>query len=167
MNETDASVWVAVYRVVYVIFILLNLAVFGLFAFALVKLWGYRPKIHPERHAGNGRKITTLADAIVKERWAGVAKKYSSGRPDELKLAVIEADKIADDILKRLGLEGQHMADRLGRISPEELGTLNRLWRAHRLRNDLVHTPGFALTPEAAKGAIADYEAFLKEIGAL
>lgn len=34
----------------------------------------------------------------------------------------------------------------------------------HRMRNDLVHTPGFVLSLEDAKMALEGYEAFLKEL---
>jgi len=66
-----------------------------------------------------------------------------------------------------MGLAGEHMADRLGQIKEAEVRTLDRLWRAHRVRNDLVHSPGFSLSLFDAKRVIDDYEAFLKEVKVL
>ena len=137
------------------------LVVFILWLF--VKIWPFRPRIHPNH--GMPKKTFTLRDAILKDRWEDVMKKVATGKEDAMKLAIIEADKIVDDALKQMGLPGEHMADRMQELPAEEVRTLPRLWRAHRLRNNLVHTPGFLVTAEETRKAIADYEAFLKEVG--
>ncbi|MDP3975076.1 MAG: hypothetical protein Q8P88_02220, partial [Candidatus Jorgensenbacteria bacterium] len=82
-------------------------------------------------------------------------------------LAIIEADKLVDDALKTSGLQGEHMADRLEKLRVEDYPTLDRLWRAHRVRNELVHTPDFGINEGDAKDVLRVYEKFLKELGAL
>ena len=99
--------------------------------------------------------------------WEKVVKKFVSGTPEGITLAVIEADKIVDDALKNLGLDGEHMADRLGQLSEEEVKGLDALWRAHRLRNNLVHSPDFKVSIEDAERALDAFENFLKQIKAL
>ena len=64
-----------------------------------------------------------------------------------------------------MNLPGEHMADRLERLASRYLKSINKLWQAHRIRNDLVHTPGFVLNPVDAKGVLENYQDFLKEIG--
>jgi hypothetical protein len=61
-------------------------------------------------------------------------------------------------------IPGEHLADRLSNLDQDDIKSMNRVWRAHRLRNDLVHTPGFAVSPSDAQQAMDDYEAFLKEM---
>ena len=84
-----------------------------------------------------------------------------------MKLAIIDADGLVDDVLKQMGLPGEHFADRLARLTPEELKTFDKVWTAHRVRNDLVHTPGFALGLDEARRVMKSYEAFLIEIKAI
>lgn len=162
----DPSFWFPVYRVARAFFIALDAALFLGLVFAIFKGLPFRPKLAP--HTGGAVKRTfTLRDALVKERWAEITKKASAGSPDLLKLALIEADKLADDALKRMGLEGEHMADRLQQVRPEELRSLNALWAAHRLRNEFVHTPGYHASPEEIRKALQGYEAFLREVKVL
>ena len=113
------------------------------------------------------KKRSPLKDPKLRERWQAIIKKAGNSPPQSLTLAVIEADGFVDDVLKKMNLPGEHMADRMERLSRRELKTAERLWRAHRIRNDLVHTPGFVLSPADAKNVLGDYEAFLKEIGLL
>jgi hypothetical protein len=146
-------------------FLFLDALLVVLFFFAFAKSWKYRPKLHPNVRVAH--KGFTLRDEAMKRRWDAVKARAESGSGDSLRLAVIEADKLADDALKQLGLQGEHMADRLGKVSESQVHTLDRLWRAHRVRNDLVHSPGFSLSATDAKRVIGDYEAFLKEVKVL
>ena len=94
-------------------------------------------------------------------------RKSSSASPDSMRMAVIEADSLVNDVLKQFGMPGEHLADRLANLSPDEYKTLDAVWKAHRIRNDLVHTPGFFVGPEEALKLLKDYELFLKELEAV
>lgn len=113
------------------------------------------------------RKMLTLRDAVIRERWQTLIRKTNPQSAESLKLGIIEADKIADDVLKRLGFTGQHMADRIAQLDEDEFSSVKRLWNAHRFRNNIVHTPDFPIIPEKAQRVIQDYQAFLKEVGVL
>lgn len=147
------------------IFILLDIALFALLIYSLSQLFSYRPKFvyNPAKH----KRKRTLRSAIIEERWKEIVKRFDEGTLDAMKFAIIDADGLVDDILKQLGLPGEHFADRLARLTPDEMKSFPRIWRAHRVRNDLVHTPGFGVTPEEAKETLDGYEAFLKELEAI
>jgi glucuronate isomerase len=80
---------------------------------------------------------------------------------------VLEADALVDFFLKDVGYEGDHMADRLGKIRSEEVKTLEQVWKAHRVRNDIAHTPGYRLSEHQAQETLNAFRAFLIEMGAL
>ena len=147
------------------IFILITLALAGGFGYALYQAWHFHPQFQVEDD--KAKRIPTLRDAVMKERWHAIMTKFSLGTPDAIRVAIIEADALADTALKGMGIVGEHLADRLSNLDPRDVTTINRVWRAHRMRNDLVHTPGFALSPSDAELAMGDYEAFLKEIEVL
>jgi len=158
--------WNSVFNAARIVFIVLDIILLVAFFFVFIQAWKFRPELAP--YKVRQKKAFTVRDAVFKERWDFIMKKVAgAGSVDALKLGIIEADKLADDALKKLGLHGEHMADRLEHLSIEQVRTLDRLWRAHRLRNDLVHTPDFNLTPEIAARTLEDYRAFLKEIGVL
>ena len=157
--------WQALYAAFRSVFIFLDIALLGISLFAIWKILKLRPPKNPGRKAK--KKTLTLQTAVFIDRWNAVQRKIFIGSPESLRLGVIEADEVVDSVLKALGLAGEHMADRLAKVNPDTLQSLNRVWRAHRLRNDLAHTPGFSLSLEDAQAAIGDYESFLKEIGIL
>ncbi len=87
----------------------------------------------------------------------------SSGK---YKLAVIEADKLVDKAFKDRGLRGQTMGERL--VSAGEfLSDKEAVWRAHKLRNRLVHEMDVELNLVQTKKALAAFARALKDLGAL
>lgn len=159
---TSGVFWSGVYEVVRVVFIVVDIALFCALVYTIIHAWEYHPHLSPRRLSE--KRTFNLRNALLKERWQQILKRANMASPDALKLAVIDADKVVDDALRQLGFEGSTMAERLTNLSSDELKTLDRLWRAHRVRNSLVHTPGYQVQPEAAKEAIQNYEAFLKEV---
>jgi len=148
-------------------FIVLDVLLLFGFVWALAHAWKFRPNFDFKQTPGSEKKIGTLRARITQERWQAIVKKFALGTAEALRLSVIEADTLVDSVLKGMGLEGEHMADRLGNLDAGDLKSMDNLWRAHRMRNDLVHTPGFTLAPKEAKMALDGYEAFLEELGAL
>lgn len=146
-------------------FIIIDVALVVAFVYILTRAIPFRPKLDPAFEAE--KKTFTLQDAITRDRWSEIIAKVDAGSPELLKLAIIEADKLADDTLKRLGFEGKHMADRMQNVTPETLRSFTGLWKAHRVRNSLVHTPGYEVSKDQAVLAIESYRKFLAEVKAL
>lgn len=114
-----------------------------------------------------GKPILTIRKEEILEKWDGIMQKYDDGKPDSLKIAVIQGDAMIDTILKNAGLKGEHMADRLDNIEPGELASFEDLWRSHKIRNNIVHNEAFILNKQIAEIAIKGYEKFLKEMKVL
>ncbi|OGN08788.1 MAG: hypothetical protein A3J46_04435 [Candidatus Yanofskybacteria bacterium RIFCSPHIGHO2_02_FULL_41_11] len=100
-------------------------------------------------------------------RWGEILNHMASTNEGEWKFAVIEADKLVDDILKSAGYRGETMGERLMSIDKSQLVTLDTLWDAHKIRNRLVHDTNYFLRYAEAKRAVQLYEDTLKELGAL
>jgi len=143
----------------------LDIVIIAIFFFALYQAWQFRPKLRIFGRAP--RKVLTLRDAVLKERWQEILRKIRPDSVSSMKLGIIEADKMADDVLKRMGFGGEHMADRLSQMNQADFSTVKRLWDAHRFRNNLVHSPDFEVRPEALDRALRSYEAFFREVGVL
>jgi hypothetical protein len=81
-------------------------------------------------------------------------------------LAVIDADKLLDDALKRRHYKGKSMGERL--VSAQrELTDNDGAWFGHKLRNRLVHESNVKLTEKVVKQALIGIRAALKDLGAL
>ncbi len=110
---------------------------------------------------------TTAPGGALQARWEEILKHIESINEGEWKFAVIEADKLVDDLLKSSGYLGETMGEILTNIDKTQLVTLDTLWEAHKTRNRLVHDANYFLRYAEAKRAVKLYEETLKELGAL
>lgn len=152
----------------YSVITVLSVIVAVIIVFLLVRIWPiqYRVKLFHLSAKKVFGKEGTLDRKFIRQ-WDEISKGLSKPTPENLRLAVIDADGLVDIFLKKAGYTGEHMADRLSHIVPDEVKSLERVWSAHLLRNSLVHIPGSRPSMVEAKKAIVSFEAFLKELGAL
>lgn len=109
----------------------------------------------------------SAGEGMLASRWRQIEGNINSEREAEWKLAVIEADKIVDDILKASGFPGDTMGERLTNIQPGQLATHQDIWEAHKIRNRLVHDANYFLRYGEAKRAVDLYKKALVEFGVL
>jgi hypothetical protein len=105
---------------------------------------------------------TNLPKETAKKEWAKIEEHFYKGDENDLKIAVIEADKLLEEALRESGIRGSHLGDRLKNLKPEQLTNLDQVWQAHRLRNDIVHQPTFKLKRDLAERALGIYHDTLK-----
>ena len=101
----------------------------------------------------------------VKNNWLRIQELMVSINPSDWNMAVLHADSLLDDILIRLGYQGETMADRLKIVDPYQMPSLDRIWSAHRLRNSIAHDPGLQNTRETIEYAVKTYEQAFQELG--
>lgn len=92
--------------------------------------------------AGVGRHQQQLETARLRESWQKLKARVDKGQLADLKLGVIEADKLIDQALKMQGIEGQEMGERLKKAQEQGLRHLDQAWTVHKVRNRLVHGQG-------------------------
>ena len=121
-----------------------------------------------------GERVESFFDVIGKEElsrrravkaWKQIQKRLKIGGEAQLKLAIIEADKILDEILKKSGYQGENMSDRLKQITPAQISNIEEIWQAHKIRNRIVHEPDFSILSNEAENIIEIYEKTFKESG--
>lgn len=114
-------------------------------------------------------KVTSKPRAELKKEY--FQKKWSEVKVMERtsaaaqRLAVIEADKLLDHALKDWNLAGSTMGDRL-KSAGKMLGDEDLVWKAHKLRNRLVHDD-FHPKSSDIRSAINSFERALRKLGAL
>ncbi|HET6924589.1 MAG TPA: hypothetical protein VFH39_02055 [Candidatus Saccharimonadales bacterium] len=81
-------------------------------------------------------------------------------------LAVINADKLLDEALKKRKYKGQTMGERL--VSAQhDISQNDSVWFAHKLRNKLVHEDFTKLKKKEVLQALMGFRNALKDLGAL
>ncbi|MFA5413379.1 MAG: hypothetical protein WC348_02470 [Patescibacteria group bacterium] len=102
----------------------------------------------------------------IKKRWQEIEKMLDGPGEMNYKLAVMEADKMLDYVLKSMSMSGKDMGERI-RFASFKYGRLRKVWWAHVLRNQLVHEATFVLDHGMAQRAIKTFRRALEELGAL
>ncbi len=160
--------WEGFFAASRVIIIMLDIALFVGIIVVVWKAWEFRPQLEENfRGPGEEEEKAGFDRKVIFTQWKKINDDAVSAPPHSVTLGVIAADNFVDAILKGMGIEGEHMADRLQKFDSREYHSLENLWKAHKIRNQLVHTPGFEISENDGKQVLKAYEAFLKELGAL
>lgn len=102
----------------------------------------------------------------VEKAWKKVKARLDLGQESEYKLALIEADAMVDDILRRMDYKGETLKERLAKITSATIPNIDKLAEAHKVRNSIVHDPDYHLTLEETKSVIEVYEKALSSLNA-
>lgn len=109
------------------------------------------------------RRAPKLDHAYFQHSWLELLARVKT--PEGMMLAIIDADKLLDEALRRRHFKGRTMGERL--VSAQRLISDNdAVWYAHKLRNRLVHEPHVRLKKKEAQTALAGFKQGLKDLGA-
>jgi hypothetical protein len=113
--------------------------------------------------------MTNVFETVLKNsRFDDIKKHIVSDNPNDWKLAIIEADIVLDEALKKSGYAGISLGERLKSISPSHLKSLDDAWQAHKVRNQIAHGGAdFVLTRRLAEDTIKQYRRVFTELGVL
>ncbi len=139
----------------------LSLIFIGLIALLVIKL-----QIIDEwfKTAGSFLLTHTFPKRHLNKSWQKILTRLSKNDEANLRLALIEADNIFDDLLKQMRLPGESMADRLKYIDSSQVSNIDEIWRAHKLRNAIVHNHEYPITRNEMEFGVGAYERALKEL---
>lgn len=110
--------------------------------------------------------LTAHDKSLVHIRWNAIEDRLKKGGPTQLRQAVIEADTLVDYALKQLKVEGDTMGERL-RASEKRYSDYDGLWKAHKLRNQIVHEVDREVLSFEAKQMVEKFRIALTDLGAL
>jgi uncharacterized membrane protein len=109
-----------------------------------------------------------MVGGATPNRFHDMKEHINSENPNDWKLAIIEADIMLDEALKRQGYAGNSLGERLRSVSPSAMQTLDDAWEAHKIRNEIAHSGvDFVLTHKLARETIVRYERVFAELGLL
>ena len=87
--------------------------------------------------------VSQVTVGNIQREWQNIKVLMDGKSPSQLRQAVISADKTLDNALRDL-VSGESMGERLKNakdLFPWEL--YDKIWKAHKMRNSLVHESGF------------------------
>jgi hypothetical protein len=99
-----------------------------------------------------------------KRKWRELQSRVS--KKEEWGLAIIEADRLLDEALKKKKIKGKTMGERL--VSAQRMFSDNdAVWFGHKLRMKLETNPDLPLRKQDVQKALLGLAQGLKDIGAL
>lgn len=113
-----------------------------------------------DRKAYNNHFLSVTRESVANPRWPRVVQLFQSPNSQDWRIAVIEADSMLEDLLIRLGYQGESLAGRMRSIEPSDFPTLQLAWEAHLVRNKIAHEGlNYQLSREEANRVYRLYEA--------
>lgn len=109
------------------------------------------------------KRSPALDHDYFRNSWTELLARVKS--PEGMLLAVIDADKLLDEALKKRHLKGKTMGERLV-AAQRMLSDNDAVWYAHKLRNRLVHEPNVRLKKREARDALEGFKKGLHDLGA-
>ncbi len=134
------------------VFLVIAIVAVGLLALVAMVLGG------KHRHAFNVQEYQT--------RWLKIENSLEKGDERSYRLAIIDADKLVDKALNEMGIPGQSMGEKLKKIG-NRMPDIQKLWQAHKLRNQIVHESDFEINYNQARQALSIFRQTLKNLGAI
>ena len=115
------------------------------------------------------KKHLTGADReFIKEQWGEIQQLVELNKPSARNQALIRADKLVDHALKVVS-SGETMGERL-KNAKDAFSTwdiYDDLWKAHKIRNKMVHEAGFEPPHYTVKDALERIKRALEDLGVL
>ena len=91
-------------------------------------------------------------------------QKAQSGNEQELRLAILEADELLQQVLEERGYKGENIEAMLRRVNKKMLPTLDAVVQAHHTRNSIMHDVNYKLDVEQSKKILGEYEKAIKTL---
>ncbi len=113
---------------------------------------------------GNFLLTTAFPKRHLNKSWQKILSRLNKNDEANLRLALIEADNLFDDLLKQIRLPGESMADRLKYLNASQISNIDEIWQAHKLRNQIVHNAEYPITRNEIEFGVHAYEKALKEL---
>lgn len=114
---------------------------------------------------GGGKNISSETREKIARDWANIKVLLDGKSPSQLRQALLTADKTLDNALRDL-VPGNTMGERLKSAKDKfDYGTYDRIWKAHKVRNALVHEAGYEPPHYVLTEAIENLRRGLEALG--
>lgn len=139
----------------------------SLFLFFHIIYLIYKLGIVKDKKGFYSELLTHRAPALRKDefvvKWKKIKARMATMQEADYKLAIIEADKLFDELLRRMAYHGKDMGERLSQITSEQLSNINAVWESHKARNFISHDTNYHINFSEAEKMIQNYENAFRE----
>lgn len=121
-------------------------------------------EIIAKKHEKLAKKVIE-AKPEFRGRWELLRQVMRSNDLNELRVAMIDADTLIEELFREQGIQGDTMSALISEATFQGITGTDTVARFHRLRNRVVHESTFAPKPEDLRDALAALDAVLVRWG--
>jgi len=99
--------------------------------------------------------------------WLQVVKRLETKSPLQIKTAVVDCEKIFDEVMKISGIKGKSMDERLEQLNSAEVKNLKDILEAHDIVKRFKDEPDFEVSYDQAKHILKIYKKTFQDFGML
>ena len=114
----------------------------------------------------SGKRRHTFNVQEYQTRWLKIENSLDKDNRRSYGMAVLDADKLLDRALNEMGIPGKSMGEKLKKLG-NRMPDLNKVWFAHKLRNQIAHDSDFEINYNQARQALTIFRQALKNLGAI
>ena len=96
--------------------------------------------------------------------WKQIQRRLRSNKMNDLKLAVLEADKVLDGILRMAGFPGKDLDERLELITSTQIENIEEIKQAHKFKQRIATEPDLTITQNEAQISVDIYKKVFQEL---
>ena len=160
--EPQQSVWLISFKV---FFLLIDLAIIIFIVYSLFETsWIDKFFLHDVKEFLNYKHYGL---SKTKKKWQEIESYFKRGTETEMKLAIVEADTLLNDVLKVMDYKGEDLTSKLDNINTDVLENLEDVKKYHQVSLNIVHDPIYSLRFKEAEEAFEVYREALVNIDAL
>jgi hypothetical protein len=101
---------------------------------------------------------------VMDARWQHILALIESFNENDWRQAIIESDIILEEMLEKMGYDGDTIGEKLKNIEESDFTSLDKAWEAHKVRNRIAHMgSNFKLGQSEAKRIIGLYKEVFEE----
>ena len=153
---SDVMLWIKFFLGVYTMVLLIDLIL--LLILQLPEGWRINLR---------GADIKVPGKKEIKKRWEAIEKYLSDKNESFWKVAILEADKLVDEVLTGFGYQGKNLGEKLAQVNENQLEHYQELKEAHQVRNRIIQEKDYKLSREEARKIVNIYGQYLQTVNLL
>jgi len=145
-----------------IVFIIVGIIFVVLIINYAVKITRLRKEEHHELYKP---VVAAVAPDRINKQWERVLAHLESINVSDWRLSIMEADIMLDEAVKKMGLKGDTMGERLKNADRSTFKNLGSAWEAHLIRNKIAHEGSqFDVPHDEARRIIRLYKEVFTEL---
>lgn len=116
------------------------------------------------RNTLKGAQMPLASKKQIQKKWSEIETRIKLGDGLQNKVAILEADKLVDEVLFNIGYKGNNMKERLDSANATQIEEIDNLIEAHAIRNRIIQEDNFNIDNQESERVMGLYREFLDNL---